>query len=633
LRPSRHPQPGDFELITASASPVDIAKTARLRDFILVVAAASLGGAIAEIALVLGARIVLHRFTLLNPQSIWLAPLANAVFILPLTFITWGLVRWRQPRWALPSSVAVAGFMAAMEPLLILRGRLHTLALVALAAGIAAQSARLTLTRPLVVRRTLRWLVATLAAVVVVGSGWFNLARARREGRAVQRLTLAPDGAPNVLLLVLDTVRALSLSAYGYVRSTTPNLQRLAARGVQFDRAVATAPWTLPSHASLFTGRYAHEISAGYSVPLDGAFPTLAERLTSAGYVTAGFAANLRYCSYEFGLSRGFGYYRDYDVSLPEMLRTSSLSRTISLWIVRQAGGYSVPGRLSAARMNERLLTWLDNPNKRVRTRPFFAFVNYYDAHGPYDPPAPFDTMFSGREPPTRDSETREFSAAEVAGLVDAYDGSLAYLDHNIGALLGELQQRGLLQNTIVIVTADHGEEFNEHGQMNHGNSLYFPGLHVPLIIAGARGIPEGTRIAAPVTLRDVSATVLDLLGAKGAGPLPGTSLARHWQAGSDSLGEAAVTASPIYGEVDYTRNLPPWIPVSKGAMKSVVVDGHHYIRGADGAEEMFDVRSDPWEHRNVLADSSVRGTLQRARALVDTARARDVRRNEGPAR
>ncbi len=230
--------------------------------------------------------------------------------------------------------------------------------------------------------------------------------------------------------------------------------------------------------------------------------------------------------------------------------------------------------------MNERFFDWLDDDDRRDRKRPFFAFMNYYDAHGPYHPPAPYDTMFSGWEPPTRDSETRQFTPEEVSGLVDEYDGALTYLDSKLGELFAGLERRGLLENTIVIVTADHGEEFNEPGQMNHGNTLYFPSLHVPLILAGG-SVPRGGRVADPVTLRDVPATVLDLVGAPAMTQLPGASLTRHWggEWGWDSLGGAV--ASPIFGELDYAQNLPPSLPVSKGAMGPGGVGGGRG-RGAD---------------------------------------------------
>lgn len=600
----------------------------RLGDVGLVIACAALGGALAEFSWILGARIVLHRITLLNPQGIWLAPIANVLFMAPFILLVWALVRWRKPQLALPSAVAVAAFVALLQPLLILRGRLHTGALLVLAAGAAAQLALFAWKRPLGARRTMQWLAGGLAIVATTGGIGFNGWRAWRESRGIQALPASPQGTPNVLLLVLDTVRALSLSVYGYARPTTPTLEQLAARGVRFDRAVATAPWTLPTHSSLFTGRYAHEISAGYSVPLDGTFPTLAERLTTMGYLTAGFAANTRYCSYEFGVTRGFGYYRDYDVSLPEMVRSSAFARVVAFWFLKKSGRYSVPGRLGAARMNERFLDWLDDEDRRAPNRPFFAFMNYYDAHGPYEPPAPYDTMFLGREPLTRDSETQEFSKEQVDGLVASYDASIAYLDSKLGELFSALEQRGLLGNTIIIVTSDHGEEFNEHGQMNHGNTLYFPGLHVPLIVAGTSAVAQGVSSATPVTLRDVPATILDLVHAPVAAALPGRSLAVHWRAASDSIGVSVGGASPIYGEVDHTANLPLSIPVSRGGMKSVVVDGHHYIRGPDGSEELYDIVRDPWERTSVTTLPALQATLQRARSLVGQAEARDVRRN-----
>jgi arylsulfatase A-like enzyme len=599
----------------------------RLRDVLLVIASAALAGALGEVALILGARLVLERITMLNPQGIWLAPIANLFVIGVPALLIWFVVRLINRGWALPSATAVAAFLAALEPLLVLKGRLHIAAMLVLAAGVGVQAALLMRRHPVGTRRWVAAIAILLAAVSVTGGLGFNLARGARERRFVDGLPAATDGAPNVLLLVLDTVRALSLSAYGYARPTSPTMAALAARGVKFNLAVAPAPWTLPSHASMFTGRYPHELSAGWSTPLDGTFPTLAERLTTVGYATAGFAANLHYCSYEFGVTRGFGYYRDYDVSVNEMWRSSALSSAFGLWLVQRLGGYSAPGRLFADRMNERMLAWFDNDRLRDPKRPFFAFVNYYDAHGPYDPPAPFDTLFTGREPPTRDSGSRDFTKEEVDGLLDAYDASIAYLDRQLGELFAALEKRGLLRNTIVIITSDHGEEFNEHGQMNHGNTLYFPSLHVPLILSG-NGIPEGVSVAQPVTLRDLPATVLDLIGAPARAALPGQSLARHWRNRADSLGAPGDAASPIYGEVDYARNLPSSIPVSQGSMKSVVVDGHHFIRGADGSEDLFDVRNDPWERKNLLSLPALGDIVLRARSLVEDARARDVRRS-----
>jgi hypothetical protein len=191
------------------------------------------------------------------------------------------------------------------------------------------------------------------------------------------------EAGRNVILVVLDTVRADRLSAYGYHRDTTPNLARLATRGVRFDRAFSTAPWTAPSHASLFTGRWPHELTIGWDRPLDATFPTLAESLAEAGYATAGFVANTTYCSYETGLDRGFEHYEDYDVTLRGVLLCSSLvERALAFahkhptWVnALGLGGPSKGDRKDAARINRDFLGWLDG--HAGRDRPFFAFLNY----------------------------------------------------------------------------------------------------------------------------------------------------------------------------------------------------------------------------------------------------------------
>ena len=160
-------------------------------------------------------------------------------------------------------------------------------------------------------------LVILLASYLFLGD---RLGLAREAGRP-----LPPANSPNVLLIVLDTVRADHLSLYGYERPTTPNLEQLGKRGIRFDKARATAPWTLPSHASMFTGRWPHELGEKWMTPLRGNFPTLAEYLGDRGYATAGFVANVGYCSQETGLARGFTHYEDYVLEKLAPLRTSGL--------------------------------------------------------------------------------------------------------------------------------------------------------------------------------------------------------------------------------------------------------------------------------------------------------------------
>ena len=171
----------------------------------------------------------------------------------------------------------------------------------------------------------LPWLLGTVAALACFSYGRELLS----EHRALRRLPAAIPGAPNVLLIVLDTVRADALSLYGYDRDTSPNLVRLARGGVRFEQARATAPWTLPSHASMFTGRWPHQLDIGTFRPLDARSPTLAEVLGARGYVTAGFVANPIFCHADYGLARGFLHYEDIPVSPLEILRSTLLGERL----------------------------------------------------------------------------------------------------------------------------------------------------------------------------------------------------------------------------------------------------------------------------------------------------------------
>jgi arylsulfatase A-like enzyme len=278
----------------------------------------------------------------------------------------------------------------------LVRLPLVTAAGLALAAGLAVRTARTLGARPAgfdrLARRSAPLLALALAATVAASYGrglWAEVrAAARRPGMATKATATAGAGPRNVLLLVLDTVRSDRLGLGAGPRARAPHLARLAARGVRFDHALSTAPWTAPAHAGMFTGRWCHELSVGWDRPLDRTWPTLAEFLAARGYATAGFVANTTYCSYETGLDRGFAHYEDYDVTPRAVLLCSALvQRTWNFVGKRPAlarllarGGLSASGRKSAARINRDFLRWLD----RAGDRPFFAFLNYYDAHHPY---------------------------------------------------------------------------------------------------------------------------------------------------------------------------------------------------------------------------------------------------------
>src|SRR5262249_16533674 len=297
-------------------------------------------------------------------------------------------------------------------------------------------------------------------------------------------------------------VRADRLSIYGCDRDTTPNLARLARRGVVFERARSAAPWTFPSHASMFTGRWPHELRVGNDRPLDATFTTLAEYLAGQGYATAGFVGNTYFCNSWYGLARGFVHYEDYYeqnvlTSPGEALRCVALGR----WLLRLAGTAvdtrpeNVNPPKDAAKVSGDFLRWLEVN----RDRPFFAFLNFIDAHDPYLTPPGFDRHFGLKPGSAADIELIRtwhhprpgpVSARDLTLVRDAYDDCLAALDDQLGRLFDALEESGVLQHTLVVVTADHGEELGEHGLQGHGKSLYSKEVHVPLFFVGPSGIP-----------------------------------------------------------------------------------------------------------------------------------------------
>ena len=441
----------------------------------------------------------------LVPGILWIAPAFNLILFLTLGVVLAALSR------VLPRirhdllGYAVFGWLAIYGPLAA-TARLHQVACVLLASGVTFQLCRYARARKPASNSLLAGAFATLAVLAVLTSSMGALKASAKAAPPGMTVASSQTGAPNVLLITLDTLRADHVSAYGYHRLTTPNLDRFAAAGVLFERAFATASWTLPSHASIMTGRYPAEHRAGGS-PLDNRYTTLAEYLAARGYATAGFVANMQYCSARNGLARGFAVYEDHFGTLGDMAVETAYGK----WLARallHVGYYDLPGRKRAATVNHEFLTWLDTP----RQGPFFAFLNYFDVHDPYLAPSPYDTKFAQRRNvgnrinselfPRDFTGGRPFSPAELQAEVDAYDGGLAYLDAALGALFRELAARNVLDRTLVIVTSDHGESFGNHNLFGHGNSMYRDLIHVPLIIRYPASVPSGTRITEAVSLQ-----------------------------------------------------------------------------------------------------------------------------------
>jgi arylsulfatase A-like enzyme len=593
---------------TARAGPDPVAPWA----FLLLAAWFGLLAGFLEVVYTLRVKLVGdHWFVGLGRDFLWVVPLVTLLgFALPgLAFALLARFRPGGP-WRELALVAFA-FLFVFD-LLLVWNQLFVWAALLLAVGAGRQVGLALAARwdglLRVVKGSLAWALlaeVSLGILAVVPPLW-------SEQRGLAGLPAPPRGRPNVLFITLDTVRAQSTSLHGHERATTPELDRWAGRGVWFRHAISPAPWTLPAHAALFTGYYPHELSAGWGTPLGPDCPTLAEALRGRGYRTAGFVANHYYTTRETGLARGFLHFEDHKWRSGDCVNYCGLTRHLLGNDVtrRQLDFYDLFGRKRAEDLNRDFLAWLGGQDKG---RPFFAFLNYFDAHGPYLPPAPFDTRFG---PPLTGEEKRVISKWGLLvkegldpGVVEtaerAYDGSLAYLDHHVGRLLAELDRRGILDDTLVVITADHGEHFGEHGLFVHGNSLYHQLVHVPLVLIFPRRIAGGGCVAQPVSLRDLPATVMDLVGLGEESPFPGTSLAPCWEwkrAGPHPTSPVLCIAPPI--PEPCIRPNQGQSPVASGAHASLAHEGNYYIRNLrDGSEELYDLSADP-EDTHDLADA-----------------------------
>jgi arylsulfatase A-like enzyme len=553
-----------------------------------------LGAGLAEVA-VRATQWQLRRFTWVSPDVVWVAPLVGVAMMLVFA----ALLPWisRLAPGARPVRVFV--FLAVCSvtiAALLSYEALHPAAACLLAGGLAMQLSAIAANQEIRLLSLARmalpvFVIAGVALAIVVRSAWSFDATGGEATRSSPRA-----GAPNVLLIVLDTVRAASLSVSGYARPTSRNLETLAQRGAYFERAVATSSWTLPSHASLFTGLYPHQMTADWRTPLDAGPQTLAATLSAKGYATVGIVSNLLYMTRETGIARGFAEYDDYQLTLPMAVKTSLVARQAGRLFGLQAGATSLQERRPANEINDAFLGWLERRAEADRARPFFAFLNYMDTHSPYEPRPPFGERF-GVDGPRPDIEARRtWTVREIELEKNAYDATVAFLDSQIGSLVQELERRGSLSNTIVAITSDHGELLGERGLYDHGNSLYWRVLHVPLIVVYPPAVPAGLRVREPVTLRDLPATLLDLADARPVG-WPGRSLNSFWVRRA-----RADPRSPVLSEMSRAINMNPWLPASRGDIKSLVDGPLHYIVNGDGKEELYDVERDPEENDDLAA-------------------------------
>jgi choline-sulfatase len=382
----------------------------------------------------------------------------------------------------------------------------------------------------------------------------------------------APEG-PNLLLVSLDTTRFDHTSLGDYERDTTPRLRALAAEGASFDLAYAPTATTGPTHATLFTSRLPRDHGVVKNgVELDVRLHTLAEHLASHGWRTAAFVSSY-VMSARWGWQQGFGHFDDAfepeDTTYPGRIWEG---RVVHAGFDRRAAATTARAR-----------AWLESQRDG---RPFFLFVHYYDPHAPYVPPEPFSGRFPvGEEAPPL--------VAEIA----RYDEEIAYTDSQVGVLLDALDELGLSAETLVIVTADHGEGLMDHGHMAHGAQIYEEQVRVPLLVRLPGVVPADLRDAGPAELLDVAPTALELMGVPGAPErFGGRSLAAALR------GEASLDPDhPVrlfrrhYAERE-GRERP------RGEQDGVRLGRWKYIeRPSEGEPELYDLEADPGERRNLI--------------------------------
>jgi arylsulfatase A-like enzyme len=347
--------------------------------------------------------------------------------------------------------------------------------------------------------------------------------------------------APNVLLVVLDTVAANHLGTYGYHRATSPELDRVASESVLFEQAFAAAPWTLPSHASIFTGLHPTTHQAGWQhlrLPdgqasaagvADYDFLTLSEELQRRGYQTCGVSEK-SWLTDRHGLTQGYSNYYDFSIPsvdeklfLPKVLQ--KISQTFGHPLFRRHG----PDK-GGKRIIKTALNWLTNQRTRQQDQPFFMFLNLNEAHSPYLPPKGFEPAASflpaglnihdldpgyfghAKDRKTYNLGDRDLLDNEIEIQQALYDGLILYQDQLLGQLFQGLRDMQLMEDTLIVITADHGEEFNEQGRFGHQMSLADRLLHVPLIMRYPSLLPAGTRISDLVSLVDIFPTILGIL-------------------------------------------------------------------------------------------------------------------------
>ncbi|MFN8549597.1 MAG: sulfatase [Candidatus Eisenbacteria bacterium] len=415
-----------------------------------------------------------------------------------------------------------------------------------------------------------RWSTRLSALVLVSG---LVAALLPAKGR-VRTFTTARAEQPNVLLISIDSLRRDHLHCYGYPRATSPNLDRLASQGMRFETVAAPTTWTLPSHLTLLTALPPER----HGVVRDGlalaqGVRSLAQLFGEGGYATAGFVAG-PYLDAGYGFARGFDLYDDYSVARATMREAHR--------VVTSPGSYRITSR------------WLDRWDREGRRRPFFVFLHLWDVHADYNPPEPYASMFRpDRAPASEGAPSAVSESVELGAMIARYDGEIAFTDYYLGRVFEQLRAMGEWDRTVVVVTADHGEEFREHGQLGHHKNLYDETLLVPLLIRYPPRVPAAAVHPSLVRLMDIAPTLLTLAG-----------LARPPDFG---LPEAR-DLSPYFDPKEQPRPRVAFADLD-GELGAIRTDGEKLIAcdGEGTSRECYDLSLDPGETRNLSGSDPVR--------------------------
>jgi arylsulfatase A-like enzyme len=423
--------------------------------------------------------------------------------------------------------------------------------------------------------------VAGILAVVVL---WLSCSGCTREEK------------PNLIVIVVDTLRADHLGCYGYGRPTSPGLDRLAGESVLFENAYASSSWTAPSIASLFTSVHpsVHGVTT-FAAALPDSLPTMAEVLQRQGFRNTGLSANFVHIIERKGFGRGFD-------SFAELRRPVTAGEEAEFAGFVAADAQTVTTRaIEAARAS--------------RDSRFFLYVHYMDPHSTYAPPEPFrsrfarpyDGPFTGATNQLKSVMQGELAAndADLRRLVDLYDAEIAFTDAEIGRLLDELRRLDLLDNSVVAVLSDHGEEFGEHGGVFHGVTLYDEMTHVPLLVRLPGGRHGGTRVRPVVQIVDLGPTLLEAVGVEDDRRTQGRSFA-ELLAARDTATSAAPAFSELHADEPVEAALRP-----RTHRTAITTRDWTWIGGKDATAELYDRRTDPQQQRNrVQNETAVAASL-----------------------